>query len=119
MQPAIEIKRAYEPASPEDGSRILVDRYWPRGVRKEAARIDAWLKDLAPSRELIAWFGHRPERWDEFRRRYHQELTWPEAEAALRDLQKRAAAGKITLVYSAWDEAHNNAVALKQILSST
>ncbi|MBV9278900.1 MAG: DUF488 family protein [Chloroflexi bacterium] len=113
---AVRVKRAYQAAAPEDGMRVLVDRYWPRGVRKEEARIDAWMKQLAPSAELIRWFGHRPERWEEFRRRYGEELERGEARGDLAALRERAGAGTVTLVYGARDEEHNNAVALAAYL---
>jgi len=110
----IQIKRAYEPPAAGDGYRVLVDRIWPRGVSKEAARIDAWLKDLAPSAELRTWFGHDVERWEEFQERYWQELE--EREAALEELAHRASDGRVTLVYAARDTEHNNAVALRTYL---
>lgn len=110
----IHLKRAYEDPTPSDGFRILVDRLWPRGVRKEAARIDLWLKDIAPSSELRKWFGHDPARWDEFRRRYFQELDGkPELVGQLRE---RLRQGNATLVYAAKDEEHNDAVALQEYL---
>lgn len=113
---SIQTKRAYAPASPEDGYRILVDRLWPRGISKARAAIDAWEKQLAPSDELREWFGHDPQRWEEFKQRYFAELAaQPEQVAALR---QRAAEGPITLVYVARDEQHNNAVALKEYLES-
>ncbi len=109
-----ELKRAYEPASSDDGCRILVERLWPRGVSKERAAIDLWLKDVAPSAELRKWYGHDPERWEEFRRRYWQELkSNREAVDALREQQR---SGKTTLVYAAHDEQHSGALALKQFL---
>jgi uncharacterized protein YeaO (DUF488 family) len=107
------LKRAYEAPSPDDGRRILVDRLWPRGVTKEEARIDEWVKAVAPSAELRRWFGHRPDRWPEFRERYKTELAGNPAFAELRDL---VAAGPATLVYAAKDEAHNNAVVLRELL---
>ena len=110
----LRIKRAYEPASPEDGERFLVDRLWPRGVRKEALVLAGWLKEVAPSDALRRWFGHDPERWAEFRRRYRDELkAQQEAMQPLRDALKR---GPVTLVYSAHDEAHNQAVVLREFL---
>lgn len=108
-------KRAYEPASPEDGERYLVDRLWPRGVKKEALALTGWLKDVAPSTELRRWFGHDPARWDEFRRRYLAELK--ANAAALRPLREALKRGPVTLVYSAHDEAHNQAVVLRELLS--
>ena len=111
----LHIKRAYEPASPEDGSRFLVDRLWPRGIRKDALTLSAWLKDVAPSNTLRRWFGHDPVRWTEFRRRYRKELKSHESMLQLlRDALKR---GTVTLVYSARDEEHNQAVALREFLA--
>lgn len=110
---SILIKRAYEPPADGDGYRVLIDRLWPRGVRKDAARIDVWAKDLAPSTELRAWFGHDPVRWDEFRRRYARELRAPAAAALLDDLTRRARRGTVTLVYAAKDAEHSNAAALR------
>lgn len=110
----LHIKRAYEPASPKDGRRFLVDRLWPRGVKKEALALTAWLKDVAPSDNLRRWFGHDPERWIEFRRRYRAELkSQPKVVQPLRDALSH---GVVTLVYSAHDEAHNQAVVLRQYL---
>jgi len=110
----IRLKRAYQPAAADDGQRILVDRLWPRGVKKEDAAIDQWAKDLAPSTALRQWFGHDPERWPEFCRRYAAELRQqPEALAQLRALAQQQ---PVTLVFSAHDEAHNNAVALRAFL---
>ncbi|MHA6690983.1 DUF488 domain-containing protein [Devosia sp. A449] len=108
------IKRIYEPAASEDGVRVLVDRLWPRGVSKDEAKIDHWLKDVAPSSELRTWFGHEPVRWDEFRRRYRAELH--DNNAALDEL--RQLTGKVTLLYGAHDEAHNQAVVLLELLQS-
>lgn len=111
----IEIKRAYEPPAAGDGIRVLVDRLWPRGVAREAAHIDHWLKDVAPSAPLRKWFGHDPARWTEFRARYRAELKAnAEAMAALRNLADKAT--KLTLVFAARDETHNNAVVLKELL---
>jgi uncharacterized protein YeaO (DUF488 family) len=112
--PGIRVKRIYEPASPHDGRRILVDRLWPRGVSKAEARIDDWLKEVAPSNQLRRWFGHDPAKWAEFERRYHGELAAkPETLAPLLDA---ARAGTVTLVYSARDTEHNQAVALQHEL---
>lgn len=110
----IVLKRAYEPAAPEDGQRVLVDRLWPRGVSKERAAIDLWLKEIAPSTALRQWFGHEPDRWEEFQRRYHAELDAnAEVVGQLRDVIRT---GKTTLVYGAKDEAHNDAVVLAAYL---
>ena len=110
----VRLKRAYAPAVGEDGRRILVDRLWPRGVSKAEAGIDEWLKDLAPSTELRKWFGHDPRRWEEFRRRYAKEIHGhDELLEHLRDLARQ---GPVTLVYSAHDELHNDAVVLRDVL---
>lgn len=110
----IRVKRAYEPASVDDGMRILIDRLWPRGVSKDKAALDEWMKDLAPSTELRQWFGHDPVRWDEFQQRYAAELHQnPEALDRVRALAKTQT---ITLVYSAHDEEHCNAVVLRNVL---
>ena len=108
------IKRVYEPRSTEDGKRILVDRLWPRGLTKERAAVDLWLKDIAPSTELRKWFSHDPSKWTEFQARYRQELK---SEADLLDvLKEKAAKGPITLLYGAKDEVHNEAVVLRSLL---
>src|SRR3954451_4810678 len=109
------IKRAYDPPAEAHGVRILVDRLWPRGVSKAAARIDHWLKDLAPSDGLRKWFGHDPARWGEFRKRYFRELSGQGG--TLAELRKLARRGRVTLVYAAKDEEHNDAVALREFLS--
>lgn len=112
----IELQRAYETGTLRRGKRFLVDRLWPRGISKSELPLDAWPKDVAPSVELRRWFGHDPERWDEFVRRYRAELDkHPEAWTPLRDAAKR---GRVVLVFSAKDEQHNNAVALRQYLQS-
>jgi uncharacterized protein YeaO (DUF488 family) len=113
----LHIKRAYEPAAPEDGSRYLVDRLWPRGVKKEAMALTAWLKDVAPSDPLRRWFGHDPERWAEFRRRYRAEIE--SNPAALQPLLEALKRGPVTLVYSAHDEGQNQAVVLCEFLLET
>lgn len=112
----IRTKRVYEAASKEDGCRVLVDRLWPRGVSKEKAEVDAWLKEVAPSDGLRKWFGHEPAKWEEFRTRYFTELK-DRAEEVGR-LREMAASGRLTLLYGAKDEAHNNAVALKEYLEN-
>ena len=110
----VRLKRAYEKADGKDGRRILVDRLWPRGVSKGEAAIDEWLKDLAPSTALRKWFGHDPDRWDEFQRRYAGEIHGhAELLAHLRELARQ---GPVTLVYSAHDEVHNDAVVLRDVL---
>ncbi len=113
--PAVKLKRAYEPPAPSDGTRVLVDRLWPRGLRKADAAIDAWPKEVAPSDQLRRWFGHDPERWAEFRRRYKVELA--RHTEALADLRSLARRGPVTLIYSAQDEAHNQAVVLQEVLT--
>jgi uncharacterized protein YeaO (DUF488 family) len=110
----VRLKRAYEPAATADGYRVLVDRLWPRGVTREEARIDEWARDLAPSTELRRWFGHDPARFEEFRRRYTEELAFQEG--ALRELRRRAQEGALTLVYAAQDTEHNDAVVLSELL---
>lgn len=110
------IKRVYEPATPEDGTRVLVDRLWPRGIAREAAHVDLWAKALAPSHELRKRFHRNPEGWDDFRAAYAAELETPEAGAAAADLVERLRHGPVTLLYAARDEARNNAVALKEWL---
>jgi uncharacterized protein YeaO (DUF488 family) len=110
----IRLKRAYELASPSDGYRVLVDRLWPRGVSKERAKLDEWAKELPPSRELREWFGHEPNRFAEFRRRYIAELR--SARPRLADLRRQASHGTLTLVYSARDTEHNDAVVLAEVL---
>ena len=110
----IRIKRIYATPEPDDGCRVLVDRLWPRGVSRQTAALDLWLKDIAPSAELRKWFAHRPERWDEFKRRYYHELSaQPDA---VRRLQAMAESVPVTLVYSASDEEHNQARALAEYL---
>jgi uncharacterized protein YeaO (DUF488 family) len=107
-------KRAYSLPDPSDGFRVLVDRLWPRGLRKEDARIDLWLKEVAPSPALRRWFGHDPARWREFRRRYFREL---DANAAVvEELRDRARKRTVTLVYAAKDEEHSHALALEEYL---
>ncbi len=110
----IRVKRTYEPPSRADGRRVLVERLWPRGVRKEALELDEWRKEVAPSAALRRWFGHRTERWDEFRRRYRAELDGaPEAWMPLLEASRR---GTLTLLFSARDTEHNAAVALRAYL---
>ena len=110
----ISLKRAYEPPSPDDGYRVLIDRLWPRGVSRSRAHLDAWAKELAPSAGLRQWFGHDPERFEEFRRRYIEELR--DKRPRLAALRRRAREGKLTLVYSAHDSEHNDAVVLAEVL---
>ena len=111
----IRIRRAYEPAARGDGRRLLVERLWPRGMRKEALRLDAWVKDVAPSTELRKWFSHRVDRWTEFQRRYRRELSaHRDAWSPILEASKR---GPVTLVYSAHDPEHNAAVVLRDYLT--
>jgi uncharacterized protein YeaO (DUF488 family) len=109
----IKIKRIYDNYSSEDGSRILVDRLWPRGIKKENAKIDEWIKDIAPSDSLRKWFNHDPEKWEEFKKKYFDELN--NKKDSLRNLVQKGKA-TITLIYSAKDKEYNNAVALKEYL---
>lgn len=110
----LHLKRVYEPRADSDGLRVLVDRLWPRGLTKEEAAVDLWLKEIAPSSELRKWFGHDPERWAEFRRRYRAELAGKGSEVAT--LRRQGGKGTVTLLYGAKDEAHNQAVVLKEFL---
>ena len=113
-EPRLDIRRVYDPPVPEEGARVLVDRVWPRGVRKADLELDAWRRDLAPSAELRRWFGHDPARWEEFQRRYAAELD--EREADLDSLAALARQRGLTLLYSARDRQHNNAEALRRLL---
>ena len=111
---SLRVRRAYDPPAPDDGCRVLVDRLWPRGLKREAAGIDHWLRELAPSNELRTWFAHDPARWDEFRRRYAEELRSPAAAAALAELRGLIAAHQVvTLLYGARDTTCNNVEALR------
>jgi uncharacterized protein YeaO (DUF488 family) len=110
----IRLKRAYQPAAADDGARILVDRLWPRGLKKSDAAIDRWLKDIAPSTVLRQWFAHDPARWPEFRRRYVAEIRrHPDLLAELRAIARK---GPVTLIFSARDELRNDAVVLRNVL---
>ena len=108
----IKIKRVYEPPDKDDGMRILVDRLWPRGLAKEKASVDLWLKDIAPSTELRKWFGHDPSKWEEFKKRYLGELK--DNREQIRLLKQEVEKGVVTLVYGAKDEAHNEALVLQE-----
>ena len=110
----IQTKRVYDPPAAADGLRILIDRLWPRGLTKEEAAIDEWMKDVAPSTELRRWFAHDPEKWREFQRRYRAELK--EKSDLIRDITDRAASRNVTLVYGARDEVHNDAAVLASIV---
>ncbi|MGH7986323.1 MAG: DUF488 domain-containing protein [Candidatus Binataceae bacterium] len=114
----ITIKRAYEAHGRADGTRILVDRLWPRGLKKDEVHIEKWMRELGPSNELRRFFGHDPARWEEFHKRYLRELKRAEARPLLDELLEVARAGTLTLVYSARDEEHNQAVVLKEVLDS-
>jgi len=112
----IKIKRIYDPVSPDDGKRILVDRLWPRGIKKDKTVIDEWLKDIAPSDELRRWFSHDPSKWYEFKKKYIKELrSKPEL---IERLKKETKKEKVTLLFSAKDVEHNNAVVLKEVLET-
>lgn len=112
----IKIKRAYEPKSKHDGYRVLIDRLWPRGIKKSDLVLDEWSKDLAPSTELRKSFGHDPDKWASFQKKYRTELNSPSTQEKILDLVKRAAKGTVTLVYSAKDTEHNDAIVLKDLL---
>jgi uncharacterized protein YeaO (DUF488 family) len=114
----IRVKRIYEEPAPDDGYRVLVDRLWPRGVAKAAAQLSAWQKDLAPSEDLRRWFAHDPARWEEFQRRYGEDLADPAKTGLVSDLLARSRQGTVTLVYAARDHEHNNAVVLKNYLEA-
>jgi uncharacterized protein YeaO (DUF488 family) len=109
----IRLKRVYDPAEPEDGTRVLVDRLWPRGLSRDAAKLDQWLKDVAPSTELRRWFGHDPAKWAEFRRRYEAELAHNPALEELRAIIRRDK--RVTLLFGARDVVHNDAVVLREV----
>jgi len=112
----LSVKRVYESPGPEDGQRILVDRLWPRGLSKEAAQVDAWVRELSPSTALRQWYGHDRDKWPEFRRRYFAELDLqPELTA---DLRQRATKGKVTLLYGSKEARWNNAHALREYLEA-
>jgi len=112
----LKLKRAYEPAAKADGTRILVERLWPRGLSKTKVHVDAWLKEVAPSTDLRKWFGHDPEKWPQFRQRYFRELdARPEA---WQPIVSKARRGLVTLIYSSHDTLHNNAVALQEYLQA-
>jgi uncharacterized protein YeaO (DUF488 family) len=110
----LKVKRVYEPPSREDGKRILIDRLWPRGLKKEEARVDEWLRDLAPSTELRKWYGHDPAKWTEFKKRYKKELD--KQSDLLERIKTEAGKGTVTLVFAAKDSERCNAAALKEML---
>ncbi len=107
----------YEAPAKDDGFRVLVDRVWPRGVSKKEARVDLWLREVAPSNDLRKWFGHQPDKWQEFKKRYFEELRWRTEE--VEELVRKANEGQLTLIYSAKDTKHNQAVALKEFLENS
>lgn len=109
MAPSIRLQRAYDEPGPDDGRRVLVDRVWPRGRTKEHLRLDAWERELGPSTTLRQWFGHDPQRWQEFQARYHLELAQPDQARTLDELAAAARMGPVTLVYGARDREHNQA----------
>lgn len=112
----IRLERVYGGSSPGSGKRVLVDRVWPRGLKKESLALDLWLRDVGPSDELRRWFGHRPERWQEFRRRYREELERPPQRELVDQLAGLAREGPVVLLYSARDEERNQAVALRSVV---
>jgi len=114
----IKLKRAYDPVEKSDGVRILVDRLWPRGIKKEKLQATFWMKDAAPSDELRKWFHAHPEQWDEFHTRYLKELERPAAQQALADIAQAAKKGTVTLVYGAKNNKRNQAVILKEVIES-
>ena len=115
----ILVQRVYDSTTASTGKRILVDRVWPRGIKKETLHLDLWLRDLAPSTPLRKWFGHDPKRWEEFQRRYRTELRRPEQQGRLNELITLARRGPVTLLYSARDEEHNQARALRRVLEDS
>ena len=114
----VQLKRAYDTPEASDGTRVLVDRLWPRGLTKERAKIDLWLKEIAPSAELRQWYGHAPERWEEFRRRYLEELQASPAREALERLRALAQEGSVTLIVGARDSEHSDGAVLREVLVS-
>jgi uncharacterized protein YeaO (DUF488 family) len=114
MTSNVKAKRVYEPAEPDDGYRVLIDRLWPRGVSRERARLDEWARELAPSSELRKWFNHEPDRFEEFRVRYRQELTAHIEQVDT--LRRRALEGPVTILYAAHDTDHNDAVVLEELI---
>ncbi|WP_363350462.1 DUF488 family protein [Methylocystis echinoides] len=113
---ALRLKRVYEPPEQDDGLRVLVDRLWPRGLAKEKAAVDHWAKEAAPSNELRRWFGHLPERWEEFAARYREELERPESQAEVAAIRRLLRESRVTLLFAAHDEERNNAVVLRDVL---
>jgi uncharacterized protein YeaO (DUF488 family) len=116
MSNRVRLRRAYEPPEDGDGYRVLVDRIWPRGAKREALNLDAWEKDLAPSDELRRWYAHQVERWPEFRRRYREELSTDEARSELESLARHAKSDVLTLVFGARDAEHSQAAVLRDVI---
>lgn len=114
---SVSMKRVYEAAADDDGYRVLIDGLWPRGINKEKLRVEKWLKPIAPSAALRRWYGHQPERWEEFRRRYREELKASAQQDLLDDLVRRARKGKVTLVIAARDAEHSNGAVLAEWMS--
>ena len=112
----VALKRVYDEAAPQDGQRVLVERLWPRGLSKEKAQLNLWLKEVAPSNELRKWFGHDPEKFAEFRRRYETELQSAEGQQALNKLREMEQQGQLTLLFAARDTEHNNATVIRELL---
>ncbi|MBZ5564218.1 MAG: DUF488 family protein [Acidobacteriia bacterium] len=112
----VQTKRAYESPSPQDGYRVLVDGLWPRGLTKEKLRVDEWMRAIAPSATLRKWYGHKPEKWEEFRRRFRAELEKPPRKELLDELIKRARKEKVTLVFGARDAQHSNATVIAEMI---
>jgi uncharacterized protein YeaO (DUF488 family) len=112
----VKLRRAYETPLDHEGKRYLVERLWPRGVKKETLRLDGWLKKIAPSPALHKWYAHDPERWEEFKAQYQQELNEPEKEQVLQDLAREAREGTITFIFATRDRERNNAVILKELI---
>ncbi len=119
MSTRVWLRRVYDDPTHNDGCRVLVDRLWPRGVTHERADLDEWFRTVAPSDELRRWFGHDPQRWEEFRRRYRAELARTEAQPELDRLVEFVRRRRVTLVYAAHDQAHNNAVALRELIDES
>ncbi|HLG69965.1 MAG TPA: DUF488 family protein [Chloroflexota bacterium] len=114
----VRLKRVYDEPGPEDGRRVLVDRLWPRGLSKERARVDEWLRELGPSTELRKWFGHEVSRWEEFRAHYRAELDAPDQQERLAHLRELARKGTVTLLFGAKDPEHNQAVVVAEALAA-
>jgi uncharacterized protein YeaO (DUF488 family) len=118
VEPAsrVRLERVYEPEAEETSTRVLVDRIWPRGISKQSLRVDLWAREVAPSDDLRRWYGHRPDRWREFARRYREELRQPDRAASLERLASLAKAGELTLLYAARDRARNHAIVLADVV---